>query len=57
MYSHSYRTLSEFSGVFRTLLNIWDEAFLRKLLTALSRFKYASRVAPLYSIGFIRTLA
>ena len=62
----------ELRGAFRTLSNIWDEAFLRKLLTAFSRLlflqkcsivdprlgsKYASRVVPLCSIGVIRILA
>ena len=30
-------TFLELKGVFRTLSNIWDEAFLRKLLKAFSR--------------------
>ena len=65
-------TFLELKGVFRTLSNIWDEAFLRKLLTAFTRWlflqkcsivdlrlgsKYASRVVPLYSIDVIRILA
>ena len=64
-------TFLELKGVFRTLSNIWHEAFLRKLLTAFSRWlflqkcpivdlrlgsKYASRVVPLYCIGIIRML-
>ena len=37
MYSHYCRSFSELRGVFKTLSNIWDEAFLRKLLKAFTR--------------------
>ena len=72
MYSHSCRSVSGFRGVFRTLSNIWDEAFSQKLRTAFSPSsvlqkisivdvrlgsKYASRVVPVYSISVIRILA
>ena len=34
MYSHSWGSLLECRGVFRTQWSIWDKAFLKKLLTA-----------------------
>ena len=34
MYSHSWRSLSEIRGIFRTQSSIWGGKFLKKLLTA-----------------------
>ena len=34
MYSHSWRSLSELRGIFRTQSSIWSGKFLTKLLTA-----------------------
>ena len=68
MHSHSWRSLSELTGVFRTQSSIWDKGFLKNLLTASfckkscivdvrMGSKYVSGVALVYSIWAIRILA
>ena len=37
MYSHFWRSLSEFIGVFRTQSSIWDKAFMKKLLPSFAK--------------------
>ena len=68
MYSHSWRNLSEFRGIFRTQSSIWGGKFLKKIadgfflqkgsvVHVLLGGKYASGVVLLYSICVIRILA
>ena len=52
-----FRILQNLRGVFTTISNIYDEAFLQKYLTALSRYIFAGTLHHKYLFGSVLNTA